>query len=625
MHLTWIMQANGYTGVTTKFALYRLDKLSYNSRMKKQFLVGYLLVILCIVLSFPIYITYAENTHSATATINYEQLKEPLSQLVNNEMKKNDVVGLSIALVDDQQVVWTQGFGFANEKKRIAATPDTVYGIGSLTKLFTTTAALQLVERGRLVLDKPLKYYLPAFSIRSRFASDGSDLITLRHLMTHHSGLPTSIQKGMWSSKPTSFETVVNMLRDEYVAYPPNYIYADSTIDMTLLGHVIEKASGLEYVTFLQESLLQPLGMTQSGFYPPSEPNGSWSKGYHKDREMDEPLVRDMPALGMHSTVLDMGCFMKMIFRRGRSNGRDVLKPEMVEEMLSPQNSSVSLDLGLITGLGWMLSGLGEIDVQNAGTVAHLAGSTLLYHGQMIILPDHKLGVVVLANSSSSARAVNKAAVEAITLALEAKTGIKQPVQKKPVETEARLPLGVAQDYAGKYASLAGYAEIKPKTSYFHAEVMGRTLQLNPLADGRFSVKYRIFGLFPVGLGELDYYEIRRATIAGHEILKAGTKGRELLIAEKIHPIGVPEAWQKRVSKYGIDNLGSDFPLIENVRINSDNDLLSVECTLPFFFKGIARIPLKPVSDTEAVIYGLGSGLGETIRVFNVNGQELLV
>jgi len=78
--------------------------------MKKSSLVTSLLVILCIITSFPIFITYAENKHSATATINYEQLKEPHSQLIKNEMKKNDVVGLGIALVDDQQVVWARGF-----------------------------------------------------------------------------------------------------------------------------------------------------------------------------------------------------------------------------------------------------------------------------------------------------------------------------------------------------------------------------------------------------------------------------------------------------------------------------------------------------------------------------------
>ena len=594
--------------------------------MKKQFLHAYLwLAILCTVLAFPLYVAHAENKYSATISVNYEQLIEPISQLIRNEMKKNDVVGLSIALVDDQQIAWAQGFGYADEKKEIIATPDTVYGIGSLTKLFTTTAVLQLVEQGRLSLDKPLKYYLSTFSIRSRFTADGSNIIILRHLMNHHSGLPTSIQKGMWSSKPASFKTVVNMLKDEYVAYPPNYIFSDSTIGMTLLGNVIEQASGHEYVSFLQESLLQPMGMTQSDFSPPSKPNSLWSKGYHKGREMEDPSVRDTPALGMHSTVLDMCQYMKMIFSHGKSNGREILKPETLAEMLKPQNSLVSLDLGLITGLGWMLSGLGEIDVQNAGPVAHLAGSTLLHHGQMIILPDYKLGVVVLANSSSSARTVNKAAVETITRALEVKTGIKQPVQMKPVEIEAPLLSRVVRDYAGQYASLAGFAEIRPKKSHFYAEVMGRTLQLDQLADGRFGVKYRIFGLFPISLGELDYYEIGRDIIAGHEILKASTKGRDLLIAEKIYPFPVSEAWQKRVGSYEIDNLGDDFPLIEKVRISYDNQLLIVECAVPFYFQGLARIPLKPISDTEAIISGLGRGLGETIRVITVNGKELLV
>src|SRR5271169_4612355 len=145
MRLIWDCASQRLRGGHDYIYLSTFDKLRYTSSMKKSSLVTCLMVILRIVISFPIFITYAENKHSATATINYEQLKEPLSQLIRNEMKRNDVVGLSSALVDDQLVVWARGFGYADEKKMIAAAPNTVHGIGSLTKLFTTAAALQLV------------------------------------------------------------------------------------------------------------------------------------------------------------------------------------------------------------------------------------------------------------------------------------------------------------------------------------------------------------------------------------------------------------------------------------------------------------------------------------------------
>jgi CubicO group peptidase (beta-lactamase class C family) len=572
-------------------------------------------------LSLSLSASFAGNGTRSTA-VNYEPLKETVSRLIKKEMKKNDVVGLSIALVDDQQVVWAEGFGFADERNKLPAGPETVYRIGSLTKLFTATAAMQLAEQGALDLDQSLQHYLPEFSVRSR--QNGSRPITIRSLLTHHSGLPSNLQKGMWSSQPEPFANVINQLKDEYAAYPPDYIYSYSNIGMDLVGLVIERVSNRDYDAWIQGSLLHPLGMTRTGFAATKSRSGVLSRGYHKGREREDPLLRDVPAGGMQSTVLDLGRFMQMVLNKGTSNEHQVLKPETLAEMLRPQNLQVPLDLGLRTGIGWALSGLGDIDIQNAGAVAHHAGATLLFHSQLIVLPEQKLGVVVLANSSTSFRVVNKAAVQAITLALEAKTGIKQPVQKKPVEVEAPLQQEILQDYAGQYASIAGLAEITPKTDHLHAEVMNRTFQLTPCADGGFNVKYRLLGLFEIKLGELDYYELSRATVSGCEILKARTKGRELLIAEKIHLVPVPEAWQKHAGKYRIMNLGDDFPLIEDIRLRYSDGLLAAEFSVPFFFKGTARFPLKPMSDTEAVISGLGRGMGETIRVVQFEGAEAL-
>jgi hypothetical protein len=428
----------------------------------------------------------------------------------------------------------------------------------------------------------------------------------------------------MWTSKPEPYTNVVNLIREEFAAYPPDALFSYSSVGTTLLGQVVERVSGREYVSYINESLLQPLGMAHTGFAPAQGTNGPLSRGYHKGREMDDPLPRDVPAVGMQSTVLDLGRFLQMINAQGRCNGNQVLRSKMLAEMLKPQNEQVPLDLGLRIGLEWALSGLGDIDIQNAGTVAHHAGATLLFHSQIIVLPEHRLGVIVLSNSSASSRLVNKAAVQAITLALKAKAGIKQPYQEKPVEVDALLPQEVLREYAGQYASVLGIAEIRPKSDHLHAEVMNRTFQLTRCADEGFSVKYRLLGLFPFSLGELDYYELSRSAVAGHEILKASTRGRDFLFAEKIYPVPVPEPWKKRVGEYRIDNPGNDFPLIEKFRIRHEDGLLLAECAVPFFFKGKARFPLRPVSDTEAIIAGLGRGLGETIRVVQVNGREAL-
>src|SRR5450631_3411426 len=114
----------------------------------------------------------------------YTYTREYISWLAHREMSKHDVTGLSIALVDDQQVVWATGFGFADKAGKVPATAETIYRAGSISKLFTATAVMQLAEQGLLDIDKPLQSYLPEFSIKSRFSD--ADPITLRSIMTHH-------------------------------------------------------------------------------------------------------------------------------------------------------------------------------------------------------------------------------------------------------------------------------------------------------------------------------------------------------------------------------------------------------------------------------------------------------
>ena len=233
--------------------------------------------------------------------------------------------------------------------------------------------------------------------------------------------------------------------------------------------------------------------------------------------------------------------------------------------------------------------------------------------------------MVVLSNSSTAGRTVSKVAVQALAAALESKSGIKQPLPEKPDEIEKILPQEIQKAYTGSYASLVGIAEIIPKSNCFNVEALNRTFQLVPHANGRFGVKYLLLGLFPFSLAELDYYEVSHARIAGHEILKASTRSGDLLIAEKIWLMPVPEAWQMRVGRYKIENPGDDFLLFTQIAIRFNNGLLLAECSLPFFFKSTFYFPLKPISDTEVILAGLGGRtMGETLRVVNVKGKEML-
>jgi hypothetical protein len=151
---------------------------------------------------------------------------------------------------------------------------------------------------------------------------------------------------------------------------------------------------------------------------------------------------------------------------------------------------------------------------------------------------------------------------------------------------------------------------------------MNRTLRLVPRSDGMLGVRYKFLGIFPVSLGDLDHVGIARDKIAGRDILKARLDGREMLVGQRIRPVPIPGRWLERLGKYEIINPGEDTVLIEKVRLRQDNGFLLVDFSMPLFFKGTLSFAVEPVSDVEAVIRGLGRGMGETIWVDAAAGRE---
>jgi CubicO group peptidase (beta-lactamase class C family) len=547
----------------------------------------------------------------------YECVKESISRLARQEMEKNKVTGLSIALVNDKGLIWAQGFGYADKDNKVAATPQTVYRVASISKLLTATAIMQLAEQGKIKIDEPLTTYLPEFSIKTRFPGEGR--ITLRNLMTHHSGLPANFYKGIFSSNPEPFTKVIKELKDEYLAYPPDSVYSYSNLGVTLLGGVIERVSGKDYASYMNESILGPIGMENSSFS--TKTGMAAAKGYKDGDATNELGVRDLTATGLLSSAVDLGRFMQMVLRGGISGERQIIKPETLAEMLRPQNVKVPLDMGISIGLAWALDSMGNTEIKDAGPVAHHGGSLPSFNSQLLVLPEQKLGVVVLTNSSSRP-AVDIVATETLMLALEAKTGTKQPRWTRPQKSSTPLSPEEIRLFTGYYASPIGLIKAYGESDFLKAEILGNTVSLEPRADGMLAMKYKLFGLIPISLRELDDVGVSRAVAGGREFLLARSQILDMVFGEKIRPPSVPEKWLDRIGAYEIVNAGNDVLYFDGVRIGREDGFLVIEYYSPLLSEGSVKLPIAPVSDTEAIILGLGSGMGETIRTVSIDGTE---
>jgi CubicO group peptidase (beta-lactamase class C family) len=545
----------------------------------------------------------------------YESTKEYISNLIQYEMTKQNVTGLSIALVDDQKIIWAKGFGYADKSAGIAVTPETTFRVGSISKLFTDTAVMQLAEQGKLDIDKPIQTYLPSFSIHSRFPNAGP--ITARNLMTHHSGLPGDVINGMWVNKPEPFSRLVDQIKDDYVAYPPNFIFSYSNLGITLLGDAVQKVSGEDFSSYLNQSLLQPIGMTHSSFSATVDAP-LMSKGYRNGDEAIEPPLRDIPAGGLNSNVLDLSRFMQMVFSEGQSNGRTIIQPATLAEMLRPQNENVALDQDFRIGLGWAFGR----QIKNAGIVVGHNGATLLHRSQLLVVPQYKLGVVVLANSPSAIGVVTDVAVQTLKLALEAKAGIHQPKSTMVESSETILSPHDLQTYPGSYATMFGYLKVKSTGQALMGELSNRSFDLIPKADGQFGLRYRLLGAIPWQTADLANINLSSAMISDRNVLVANIRGTKSVVGEKMVPQPISPKWMDRLGDYEIINAKGNALAIEKISLVTRDGFLVLQFSVPAVSGEPVLRPISIMSDTEAIILGLGRSLGETLRVVTIDGEE---
>ena len=540
--------------------------------------------------------------------------------MIGEKMVEHDIVGLSIALVDDQRIVWAEGFGFADEQDDIPASAETIYRVGSITKLFTATAVMQLAEQGRLDLDLPVQQYLPQFTMRSR-GGDASPM-TLRSLLTHHSGLPSDLINGMWGDETARYTDVVAMLRDEYVAFAPYTVAAYSNLGFSILGHVVEAVSGTPYAEYVERNILQPTGMKNAYVAANLRDDALSSKGYYDQEETATPSLRDVPAGSLNSSVLDLAHFAKMTFAGGKGYGARVLQPTTLTEMQRFQDGDAIFDVSRSVGLAWALDDrFGEA----AGVIARHDGGTPLFHSEFVTLPKHKLAVVVLANSNTGAGVVSEIAEETLKRALESKAGI---TVEEPPQLEQQLPVVAAdlERLPGAWSSPSGLVHIRRRDDRLDLLVDDQRLDLVRREDGYYHLQYKLFGLLPVALGGLQRAGFAYQRIAGRDFITMFMDGKpRTVIAEKATTQPLPPGWKDRLGRYQSIN-GRGGIVVNEAELNHRDGLLllTVDATATPGEQEELTIVLNPVTNSEAVVHGLGRGKGDTVQFREQDGNLLM-
>jgi len=381
-----------------------------------------------------------------------------IETLVERERLDAGIPGISIAIVEDQTVLWSKGFGHADLAKTKPATPETIYRVGSVSKLFTDLAVMQLVEEGKVDLDAPVTTYLPDFMPVNRSAKP----ITLRQLMSHRSGLVREPPVGsvVDPAAPSLGKTVAS-LNGLPLVYDPETRIKYSNAAIAAVGLALEKVDGRPFTKAVRERLLIPLGMTASDFEPTPAVKKSLAEGQmwtYYGRESPAPTfeVGVAPAACMYSTSFDLARFATAIFADGKTTGGRILKPETLKGMLTPQFAPAGAKQGF--GLGFFLD---ELDGHRR--VGH-SGALYGFVGELQLLPEEKLGVVVLANKDLADWSTYRVAESALRHLLAAKAGKPLPTLDDPKP----LSRDEARKLAGKYGDKGQHELIEADGKLFH-------------------------------------------------------------------------------------------------------------------------------------------------------------
>lgn len=412
-------------------------------------------------------------------------------------LKRGDIAGAVVVVVKDGHVLTQRGFGYSDVAKRTPVNPETtIFRPGSVSKLFTWTAVMQLVEQGKLNLDKDVNTYLD-FKIP---AYNGKP-ITLRNIMTHTAGFEEVVQNVIIADKSNiqPLGAALKRLIPERI-FAPGTTPAYSNYGAGLAGYIVQRVSGEPFETYVQRHIFAPLQMNHSSFSQPLPANllPLVSKGYDKASGEPRPIefVNPAPAGALAATGADMAKFMIAHL----NNGGPLLRPDTTSLMHSTK-------LTILPPLNRMALGFYEENINGHPVIGH-GGDTWWFHSAVWLFTDDNVGIFMSANSTGK-----DSAVASVREGLfEGFSDRYFPKAATDTRVDAKLALEHVRMMAGTYISSR-----RVESNFFKMVELGAQFKVGVNADGSLAF----------GSGDTKWIEV--APFVWHEL-----NGHERIAAQLI-------------------------------------------------------------------------------------------
>jgi len=258
-------------------------------------------------------------------------------QAVQQLMTDGKIPGLSLALVDRDGILWAAGLGYGDKNKKIPMTTETLSAACSFTKAITATAVMFAIQDGLVDLDVPIIEYIPDFSVNSRFEENPHEKITLRHLLTHSSGLPreTTVGNSFEQLSEASFEEHIKSISNIWLEYKVGERLGYSNIGINLVAHILQVRTGRPYAEFLRETIFKPLGMSDSlSDFTAIRQHSNRATPYMPHIEISLGVLESYRGAGsVFTNAKDLARFIQFHLNRGKVDDDSILNERLIDLM----------------------------------------------------------------------------------------------------------------------------------------------------------------------------------------------------------------------------------------------------------------------------------------------------
>lgn len=325
-----------------------------------------------------------------------------MDAFIQNIMAEDSVPGASVVVVHGESAVYTKGFGITSVEKPRPVDENTVFVLASVSKSFTALGVLLLRDNGIIDIDKPVVKYLPDFSLAD---SSASSKITVRHLLTHTSGIPGSLAEPQgYFNGSDAMTDMVKDLSGLKLYNPPGKSFEYSNLNYFLLGAVIEAVTGQKFENYMAQAVFAPVGLEHTTL--DQDKAEEWGRAYGHQPVFGQVVERSMPVFRsaapagwVMSNAKDMGRWLSLFLNDGMLDGKQLVKSDTIREMITPATYYNKDGHTVGYGMGWLV----DTDANGIKRIWH-GGDTPSFCADMMILPDYSTGVTAVINSQTSAQ-----------------------------------------------------------------------------------------------------------------------------------------------------------------------------------------------------------------------------